>query len=275
MASCAGDVGGDVPVELDVGDVGTIAGLVVSAERKALLLRGGSGDGRETKWRRHETGVARPFALQPADGVEQHGAWSSVRFAVLDDQIRDGQHRPFALAVSGAQREQKAHGVEGGGSALGRGGRGTRNGKHGRAVDGSYGIFVNERQLVARPVAEAVQHGGYAAGRRVVGRAPGRVIAEGDGRAAGGPPARPGQRGAVSPEVRNGVARPAGRHEEVEEEGSAVAVAQDEGGEALAGGGAHRRAGGRGRFVEQRGDVGVVEIGAQPEAVSGEGAQPD
>ena len=69
--------------------------------------------------------------------------------------------------------------------------------------------------------------------------------------------------------------RPAGRHEEVEEEGSAVAVAQDEGGDALAGGGAHRRAGGRGRFVEQDGDVGVVKIGAQPEAVSRQGAQPD
>ena len=93
--------------------------------------------------------------------------------------------------------------------------RGTRRGcgdcEQGRAVERALGIFVDERQLVARPVAQAVQHGGHGRAGSVRGLAAGGVIAEDDGGTVGPGSARPGHRGPVPAEVGDGAARPVRR----------------------------------------------------------------
>ena len=211
---------------------------------------------------------------QPVERAEQYAAWLPAALAVLDDEVRDGEHRPFSICVSGAQRQQEPDGVQDGGVAVHGTRRGRGDRKHGRAVERAFGVLVDERQFVAGPVAQTVQDGGDAGAGTVGGLVAGGVIPEDDRWSAGRGPARPGHGSAVSAEVGDGAARPAGRREEIEEESPAILVLQYKSGEVLAGGVAQGPvAVRRGRFGQQRGNVGVVEVRVQPQTVACESVE--
>ena len=253
----------------DVGNVRTGAPRIVPSQHEFLLLRRPRGEGRHAARGRDQHDVVTPLVEQGVDCPEQHRYRLPALLAAELDQIEDGKKCPLA---GRPQRQQEPDGVRDRGVAFGARGVSPGQGEHRRRA-GDLAVLVDEPQLVARPVAEAVQDRRRARVRNAARRPLRRPVPQDDFRRAGRIAPVPIDRHAAFAEIVDGGATRRGGHEQVEEQRPALVVVQRQRRETLA-----RRvaqvslAVSRRRNGQQVADV-RVDVGDQPAAGTPERAQ--